>query len=134
MIIRVSINDICDSISYSKFILFADDLKIYRNINYVHDYKLLQSDINSVQNWCFENAMTLNVGKTTIISFTRKTVGLHFNYKLSNNPILRSQCVKDLGVLLDSKLYFHHHVDYISSQGLKVVEKSIRYGINHGFL
>jgi hypothetical protein len=121
MIIRVSINYICDSISYSKYILFADELKIYRNINYVHDCKLLQSDINSVQNWCFGNAMTLNVGKTTIISFTRKTVGLHFNYKLSNNHILRSQCVKDLGVLLDSKLYFHHHVDYISSQGLKML-------------
>jgi hypothetical protein len=65
--------------------------------------------------------MSLNVGKTTIASFTRKTVGFHFNYKLSNNPILRSQCVKDLGVLLDSKLCFHHHVDYISSQVLKML-------------
>jgi hypothetical protein len=74
-----------------------------------------------VQNWWFEYCMTLNVGKTTIISFTCKTIGFHFNYKLSNNPILRSQCVKDLGVLLDSKLYFRHHVDYISSQGLKIL-------------
>jgi hypothetical protein len=109
---NIVINDICDSISYSKYLLSADDLKVYRNMNYVHDCKLLQSDINSVQNWCFENSITLTVGKTTIISFTRKTVGLHFNYKLSNNPILRSQYVKDLGVLLDSTLYFHHHVDY----------------------
>jgi hypothetical protein len=101
--------------------LFADDLKIYRNLNNVHDCKLLQSDINSVQNWCFENGMTLTVGKTTIISLTRKTVGFHFNYKLSNNPTLHSQFVKDLGVLLDSKLYFHHHVDYISAQGLKML-------------
>jgi hypothetical protein len=54
--------------------------------------------------------MTLNVDKDTIISFTRKTVGFHFNYKLFNNPILRSQFVKDLGVLLDCKLYFHRHV------------------------
>jgi hypothetical protein len=101
--------------------LFADDLKIYRNISYVHDCKLIQSEINSAQNWCFENGMTLTVGKTAITSFTRKTVGFHFSYKLSNNPILRSQYVKDLGVLLDSKLYFHRHIDYISSQGLKVL-------------
>jgi hypothetical protein len=74
-----------------------------------------------VQNWCFENGMTLNVGKTTIISFTHKTVGFHFNYKLSNNRTLLSQYVKDLGVLLGSKLYFHHHIDYISSQGLKIL-------------
>jgi hypothetical protein len=99
LLFNIFINDNCDYISYSKYLLFADDLKIYRNINNVHDCKLLQSDINSMQNWCFENGMTLNVGKTTstIISFTRKTVGFHFNYKLSNNPILCSHCVKDLG-------------------------------------
>jgi hypothetical protein len=66
-------------------------------------------------------AWLINVGKTAVISSTRKTVGFHFNYKLSNNPILCSQYVKDLGVLLDSKLYFHHHIDYISSQGLKIL-------------
>jgi hypothetical protein len=123
LLFNIFINYICDSISYSKYLLFAGDLKVHYNINYVRDCKLLQSDINSMQNWCFENGMTLNVGKTTIISFTRKTVGLHFHYKLSNNPISRSQCVKDLGILLDSnsKLYFHHHVDYISSQGLKML-------------
>jgi hypothetical protein len=121
LLFNIFINYICDSIFYSKYILFADDLKIYRNINNVRGCKRLQSDINSEQNWCFENGMTLKVGKTTIISFTRKTVGFHFNKKLSNNPILRSQCVKDLAVLLGSKLYFLHHVDYISSQGLKML-------------
>jgi hypothetical protein len=100
--------------------LFADDLKIYHNINNVHDCKLLQSDINSIQNWCFENGMTLNVGKTTIISFTRKTVGFHFNYKLII-PYYAPTVLKILGVLLDSKLYLHHHVDYKSSQGLKIL-------------
>jgi hypothetical protein len=65
--------------------------------------------------------MILNVGKTTIISITRKTAGFHFNYNLSNKPILRYRYVKDLGVLLDCKLYFHHHSDYISSQGLKML-------------
>jgi hypothetical protein len=61
----------------------------------------LQSDIDSMQNWCIENGMILNVGKTTIISFMCKTVSINFNYKLCNNRILHSQCVKDLGVLLD---------------------------------
>jgi hypothetical protein len=32
--------------------------------------KLLQCDVNSVQNWCFENVLILNVGKTGVISFT----------------------------------------------------------------
>jgi hypothetical protein len=65
----------------------------------------------------------VNIGKTNITSFMRKTVEFHFNYKLSNNRILRSQCVKDLGVLLDAKLYFHHHIDYrpMSSQLIKML-------------
>jgi hypothetical protein len=71
LLFNIFINDICDSVSYSKCLLFDGDLKVYHNINYVRDCKLLQSDINSMQNWCFENCMTLNVGKTTIISFTR---------------------------------------------------------------
>jgi hypothetical protein len=97
---------------------FTDDLKIYRNINYVQDCKLLQSDTSFVQNWCVENGMTPNINKTTIISLTSKTVGFRFNYKLSNNPTLRPQYVKDLGALLDSKLYFHYHVIYIYSQNV----------------
>jgi hypothetical protein len=62
--------------------------------------------------------MTLNVGKTTIISFTRKTVGLHFNHKLTNNPILRSQYVKELGSSVRLALP-SSHIDYISFQVLK---------------
>jgi hypothetical protein len=36
--------------------------------------KILQFDIDSLQNWCFENGMIINLGKTTVISFTPKTV------------------------------------------------------------
>jgi hypothetical protein len=54
--------------------------KIYRNINYVHDCKLLQSNIDSVQNWCLENGLILNVSKSIIISFSRKCIGIIFTY------------------------------------------------------
>jgi hypothetical protein len=62
-----------------------------------------------------------SIGKTTIISLSRKTNSILFNYKLCNNLVTCSQCVKDLGVLLDCKLYFHQHGDYILSQGLKML-------------
>jgi hypothetical protein len=44
--------------------------------------------------------MIVNAGKTTTISFTRKTISVNFNYILCINFILRSQRVKDTGVLL----------------------------------
>jgi hypothetical protein len=74
-----------------------------------------------VRNWCLDNGMKLSIRKNTIISFTRKTNNIYFNYKLCNNPVARSQCVKDLCVVLDCKLYFHQHINYIFSQGLKML-------------
>jgi hypothetical protein len=35
--------------------------------------------------------------------------------------MVRVDCVKDVGVTLDSKLYFHNHVDNIHSHVLKLL-------------
>jgi hypothetical protein len=119
LIFNIFISDICDSIHNCQCLLLADDLKI--STSHVDDCKLLQHDIDSVQNWCLDNGIKLNLRKTTVIYFTRKTGSVYFNSKLCNNLVARSQCVKDLGVLLDCKLYFHQHVNYIFSQGLKTL-------------
>jgi hypothetical protein len=61
VLFNICINDICGSIFSSKYLLFVDDLKTYCNINSVHDCELLQSDIDSLQNWCFENGMLVKL-------------------------------------------------------------------------
>jgi hypothetical protein len=58
--------------------------------------------------------MELNIQKTKIIYFTRKTNSIHFNY-FKDVLISRSDCIKDLGVMLDSKLYFHCNFDFVYS-------------------
>jgi hypothetical protein len=121
LLFNTFINDICDSIHNSQCLLFADDLKIYRSISDVDECKLLQHNIDSVQNKCLNNGMKLNLSKTTIMSLTYKTNSIYFNYKLCNNPVACSQCVNDLGVLLDCTLYFHQHINYIFSQSLKML-------------
>jgi hypothetical protein len=87
LLFNIFMNDICDSIHNSQCLLFADDLKIYRSISDVDDCKLLQHNIDSVQNWCLDNGMKLNLSKTTIIYFTRKTDSIYFHYKLCNNLV-----------------------------------------------
>ncbi|PSN37432.1 hypothetical protein C0J52_23145, partial [Blattella germanica] len=54
-------------------------------------------------------------------SFTIKTNWIKFEYKLNGIPISRTACINDLGVLLDSKLYFHSHIDYLFSTSLKML-------------
>jgi hypothetical protein len=54
----------------------VNDLKIHCSINNVHDCKLLQSDIDPVQSWCFENCMILNVGKLLLYNLLTKLLVL----------------------------------------------------------
>jgi hypothetical protein len=54
-------------------IIFADDIKIYWAFRFPQDCYLLQSDINSIQGWCIANGMKLNISKTKVISFSKKT-------------------------------------------------------------
>jgi hypothetical protein len=65
--------------------------------------------------------MELNIQKTKIICFTRKTNSIHFKYFVKDVLILRAECIKDLGVMVDSKLYFHCHVDFVYSQALRAL-------------
>ena len=65
--------------------------------------------------------MKLNVNKTVVITFSRKTNGLCYVYKIHDSVITRTDIIKDHGVLLDSKLHFHAHVDYIFSQSLRTL-------------
>jgi hypothetical protein len=56
--------------------------------------------------------LSLNITKTRVKSFncSTKTNTLFFHCKVEHCPISRTNC-NDLGVLFDSKLYFHYHTD-----------------------
>jgi hypothetical protein len=53
--------------------------------------------------------------------FTRKTNSIHFDYYVGNVVITSTDCVKELRVWLDNKLYFHHHVNYIFSAASNLI-------------
>lgn len=55
----------------------------------------------------------VNPAKCSVITFTRKESPLQFSYTLADTAIERVNCVKDLGVLLDSKLTYSQHISYV---------------------
>jgi hypothetical protein len=65
--------------------------------------------------------MRLNTVKTCVMSYTRKTNFLSYNYQLCHATITPTSSIKDLGVFLDSKLHFHNHVDYVFSECIKLL-------------
>lgn len=92
-------------------LLYADDLKMYAQINSIEDCVSLQSDIASLVDWCSQNSMSLNVKKCSTISFTRVKKPILFQYNVDGFILERRQVVRDLGVMFDGKLSFTHHYD-----------------------
>jgi hypothetical protein len=65
--------------------------------------------------------MKINIFETNIITFTRETNSVHFNYFFCDLLIALTDDVKDLGVMLASKLHFQRHVDCLKPQTLKLL-------------
>jgi hypothetical protein len=88
------------------------------------DCSLLQFDTDSVQGWCTANFMKLDISKTRVITFPRKTnIILIYDYKLCQFSVVHTDSIKDLGVFIDSKLHFQnmlttHFLSVLSCCGL----------------
>jgi len=93
--------------------LHVDDAKIYRNITDVEDVQCLQRVIERVIKWCAEWLLPLNVDKCkgmTLTSNIAKDTSYNVNIKESIHNIQKVDCIKDLGILIDSQLTFKDHI------------------------
>lgn len=111
--------DIADCFNLSNHILYADDKKIYYRVKNQNDCDAIQSDLNNLSIYYKNNNINVNVNKCQCISFTRKRKPIVFSYHLNNVVIERVDVVKDLGILLDSKLLFNQHIDMIAEKAYK---------------
>jgi hypothetical protein len=55
------------------------------------------------------------------MSYSRKTNVLRYEYQLSHAAVTRIISIKDPGVFFHSKSYFHIHVDFLFSEGIKLL-------------
>lgn len=90
--------------------LFADDLRIYKEINSPRDHEILQKAIDVVNEWCKKNQLFMNGKKVKVMTITRKTKPDIRTYHFDNDIIERVDEHKDLGVILDCKLSFEKHI------------------------
>jgi hypothetical protein len=118
---NVFIDGVCNFINYFKFLIFADSVKNFSVINSPHDCLLLRSDINSLSAWCAANSLRLNIAKRRVVSYSRKTNVLSYEYQLCHAAFTRTGSIKDLGVFFDSKLHFHNYVSFILSECIKLL-------------
>lgn len=115
------INDLKFALSHCKFLLFADDCKLFKRIDSSVDQLALQADVNNFHNWCKLNSLSVNIDKCKHIQFTRKIDPLRFEYSLDGIELVSVSSIKDLGVIIDKKLSFNLHIDTIIGRANKLL-------------
>ena len=122
----IFINDIQTVVSPgTKIALYADDTKIWRQMQSKYDYDILQSDINSLYEWSVRNKMRFHPDKCKILSIHHfhKNVFQElpfFLYPYEMNNIILDYCntEKDLGILINNKFNFKDHRNLILSKAI----------------
>lgn len=117
---------ICCIITHSLYLLFADDLKLYRSIKNLLDCILLQRDIDCVSNWAKINGLNFSTPKCNIVSYTRSKKPHVFEYTINEIILQHLSQIKDLGVIYDSKLTFHQHIDDLIGRAYRLLGFVIR--------
>ena len=114
----IYINDLPDVISSYAF-MFADDTKLYRPITCTIDPTVLQSDLDSLQDWSSKWLLMFHPDKCKSMTVCKSTSCQASTYSLKPNdrnsqdprkPLNTCKEEKDLGVTFDNQLSFSPHI------------------------
>ena len=95
----------------SDLYLFADDTKTFKGIFCQEDCEKLQQDLDKIQDWTDNSLLKFQPDKYKQMRIGRRDIPCH-QYNLGNPPstLPISQQAKDIGVIIDPKLSFEHHI------------------------
>ena len=110
------INDLPLSTPNSTTRLFADDSLLYRRIKTIDDCRLLQHDLDALEQWEHTWQMSFRPDKCKLLRFTRSHSPIPFNYTLHHHTLPSVPSCKYLGVHLSTSLRFNTHIDHITSK------------------
>lgn len=103
---------------------FADDIQILFKGEYQFlDVLKAKADyvLQSLQQWMMHNNLTVNPAKTKAMIFSTRDVDLSLNYGGVNIEYVYSLTI--LGVILDDRLCFDHHIDSVVSRTCLTLRK-----------
>ena len=106
----IYVNDIPNIIT-STAKLFADDTKIYRQINKVVDSIALQSDLTALDLWADRWQVKFNPSKCEVMRITHNKNKSTTRYQVSGTELRNVSNYKDLGVIMANDLTWKKHVN-----------------------
>jgi len=117
----IFVNSIQNCFSFTKVLLFADDIKIFCKIDSPSDCLLLQTDLDAFFEWTQLLNLPLNLDKCHSMTFCRKRSPILHSYYLGSSPFLRVHLIKDLGFYLSPTLSFKHHLNVTIEKSVKIL-------------
>ena len=130
------VNDLPIGIS-SGVLLFADDAKLYRKISSNADAIALQNDLNNLHEWSKAWQLKLNSSKCKSFRMSLRTKPLETTYHIDGIALEHVDQIRDLGVILDTKLTFGPQVDSSAkkaNRALGVLIRSFQKANPRGYL
>ena len=114
--------------------LFADDTFLSLSCQKKADLqKKANIEIENIRKWLFANKLTLNVDKSKFMIISRRRDANHsFSLKINGEAVGRCSTYKYLGLIIDDKLDWKSHVNYICKKVSKAcgILSKLRHCIN----
>ena len=120
------INDLPSAVKSSHCIMFADDVKLYHRVSKALDCVQLQSDLDSLSRWSADWKLNLNASKCFAFTASLRTSPVQHPYSIDGSVLKRVTEVRDLGVILDTKLTFSAHINQTVSKANRALGILIR--------
>ena len=109
------INDLPDTLESTPY-MYADDTKIYRNIEGRHDIATLQTDLNKLQHWSDKWLLRFHPDKCKQLTIGRQHFDTEYHlYTDEGNQrkqAILEKCAQEkyIGVVMDNDLSFEQHM------------------------
>ena len=121
------INDLPECVQ-NENILFADDLKLYKEIALIADCMHLQSDINALYLWSKRWQLDFNANKCVVLRLGNNPPP--FQYKMGDQILQQVTDAKDLGVTIKDDLSTSAHIADITAKATRIsftIKRVFRY-------
>ena len=129
LLFLIYINDLPMVCKHAMAIMFADDTNIFLSNSNIDDLQdLVNEELSHLTAWLKINKLSLNVKKAHYMVFTNKRAPAStIKLEINDERIVETCKTKFLGVIIDNKLTWKEHVNYISgkiARGIGIITKA----------
>ena len=113
LLFLIYVNELPEVVKNGSVYLFADDCKIQFIFNRDSYPDCLQQDLNIIKKWSDSMQLSLSPDKCAILQLGNRTDNLARKYYIGEKELQNCTSMRDLGIIIDSKLNFSEHCSTI---------------------